>query len=61
MRSTIELTEEEVVALLETNKVVHLLEFRGALSRGGDLCCGSHDTDLWSGELFDESEDYSVW
>ena len=47
------LTEKEVVALLEANRIVYLLEFRTAFRRATGLCGNCHDGDVLAGKVGD--------
>ena len=53
MRWTELLTEKEVVALLEADGIVYLLEFRAALRRATGLCGRCHDGDVLAGNVGD--------
>ena len=47
------LTEKEVVALLEANRIVYPLEFGTALRRATGLCGRWHDGDVLAGKVGD--------
>jgi hypothetical protein len=53
MRWTELLTEKEVVALLEADGIVYLLESRTTLRRATGLCGRCHDGDVLAGKVGD--------